>query len=57
MLKDAVSAPDYFKARYTRHDRQMLSDKLNRTFEEQCRSLVQFNPSNEEIERRICYEN
>lgn len=35
MLKDAVSAPEYFKARYTRQDRQALSDKLNKTFEEQ----------------------
>lgn len=35
MLKDAVSAPEYFKDHYTRQDRQALSDKLNKTFEEQ----------------------
>lgn len=35
MLKDAVSAPEYFKVRYTQQERQALSDKLNKTFEEQ----------------------
>jgi hypothetical protein len=35
MLKDAVSAPEYYKARYTQQDKQALSDKLNKTFEEQ----------------------
>ena len=35
MLKDAVSAPDYFKDHYPRQERQALSDKLNKTFEEQ----------------------
>ena len=35
MLKDAVSAPEYFKARYTQRDKQALADKLNKAFEEQ----------------------
>jgi hypothetical protein len=35
MLKDAVSAPEYFKARYTQQDKQALAEKLNKTFEEQ----------------------
>jgi hypothetical protein len=35
MLKDAVSAPAYFKEHYTQQDKQALSDKLNKTFEEQ----------------------
>lgn len=35
MLKDAVSAPTYFKEHYTQQDRQALSDKLNKSFEEQ----------------------
>lgn len=37
MLKDAVSAPHYYECRYTKHDKKMLSDKLNAVFEEQCR--------------------
>lgn len=37
MLKDAVSAPHYYEYRYTKHDKKMLSDKLNAVFEEQCR--------------------
>lgn len=35
MLKDAVSAPHYYEVRYTEHDKKMLSDKLNKSFEEQ----------------------
>lgn len=35
MLKDAISAPEYFKEHYTQQDRQALSDKLNKSFEEQ----------------------
>ena len=35
MLKDAVSAPTYFKEHYSQQDRQALSGKLNKSFEEQ----------------------
>lgn len=35
MLEDAVSAPTYFKEHYSQQDRQALSDKLNKSFEEQ----------------------
>lgn len=36
MLKDAVVAPYYYKARYTEAAKQALARKLNKVLEEQC---------------------